>query len=121
MNIFPLYSFHLICSNSSLYFFTKFTQSKRPKIKPFLCFWSYSRTCYFNFNKWSMVNMLFRQHAASGYGFVRFVSFVSFVAKKIEATSKQGRRLRFGMLTVLTNIRSTKVLHHASCIMHHAS
>ena len=28
-----------------------------------------------------------------------------------------GRRLRFGMLTVLTNIvRSTKVLHHASCI-----
>ena len=27
-----------------------------------------------------------------------------------EATSKQGRRLRFGLLTVLTNIRSTKVL-----------
>ena len=27
-----------------------------------------------------------------------------------EATSKQGKRLRFGMLTVLTNIRSTKVL-----------
>ena len=27
-----------------------------------------------------------------------------------EATSKQGRRLRFGMLTVLTNIRSTMVL-----------
>ena len=26
-----------------------------------------------------------------------------------EATSKQGRRLRFGMLTVLTDIRSTKV------------
>ena len=26
------------------------------------------------------------------------------------ATSKQGRRLKFGMLTVLTNIRSTKVL-----------
>ena len=25
-------------------------------------------------------------------------------------------RLRFGMLSVLTNIRSTKVLHHASCI-----
>ena len=24
------------------------------------------------------------------------------------------------MLTVLTNIRSTKVLHQASCIMHHA-
>ena len=34
---------------------------------------------------------------------------------------RQGRRLRFGMLTVLTNIRSTNVLHHASCIMHHAS
>ena len=32
---------------------------------------------------------------------------------------RQSRRLRFGMLTVLTNIRSTKVLHHASCIMHH--
>ena len=27
-----------------------------------------------------------------------------------EATSKEGRRLRFGTLTVLTNIRSTKVL-----------
>ena len=27
-----------------------------------------------------------------------------------EAASKQGRRLRFGMLTELTNIRSTKVL-----------
>ena len=45
------------------------------------------------------------------------------------AISEQGRRLRFGMLTVLTNIRSTKVLkyasritHHASCVnMHHAS
>ena len=39
------------------------------------------------------------------------------------ATSKQGRRLRFGMFTVLTNIRSTKALqlHHASFIKHHAS
>ena len=27
-----------------------------------------------------------------------------------EATFKQGRRLRFGILIVLTNIRSTKVL-----------
>ena len=35
---------------------------------------------------------------------VSFVSFVSFVENKIEATSKQGRSLRFGMLTVLTNI-----------------
>ena len=25
------------------------------------------------------------------------------------------------MLAVLTNMRSTKVLHHASCIMHHAT
>ena len=29
--------------------------------------------------------------------------FVRFVKKRIKATSKQGRRLRFGMLTVLTN------------------
>ena len=27
-----------------------------------------------------------------------------------------GMRLRFGMLTVLTNIRTSKVLNHASCI-----
>ena len=33
-----------------------------------------------------------------------------FVKKKFQVTSKQGRRLKFGMLTVLTNIRSTKVL-----------
>ena len=33
------------------------------------------------------------------------------------ATSKQGKRLRFGMLTVLRNSRSTKVLHPASCMM----
>ena len=32
------------------------------------------------------------------------------VSKKFDATSKQGRRLKLGMLTVLTNIRSTKVL-----------
>ena len=50
----------------------------------------------------------------------QLVSLVSFVKKKISATSKQGRRLRFGMLIALTNIRSTKVLHHASCIKHHA-
>ena len=41
------------------------------------------------------------------------VSFVCLCPKK---NLGQGRRLRFGMLTVLTNIRSTKVLHHASCI-----
>ena len=51
-----------------------------------------------------------------------FVSFVLCVCpKKSQATYKQGRRLKFGMLTVLTNIRSTKVLHHASFIMHHRS
>ena len=46
---------------------------------------------------------------------------VSFVKKKMQATSKQSRSLSFGMLTALTNLRSTKVLHHVSCIMHHAS
>ena len=40
-----------------------------------------------------------------------------FCPKKFSATSKQGRRLCFGTLTFLTNIRSTKVLHHASCII----
>ena len=35
-----------------------------------------------------------------------------------KATSKHGKRLRFGMLTVLRNIRSTKMLHPASCMMH---
>ena len=67
---------------------------------------------------------IFRQHAASIYGFVRYITLRTFrtcVKKKIQATSKQGWRLRFGMLTILTNIRSTKVLHHASCIMHQAS
>ena len=59
----------------------------------------------------------FRQHIASIYGFFR--QSVSFVKKKNQATSKQGMRLNFGMLIALTNIRSTKVLHHASCIMHH--
>ena len=34
--------------------------------------------------------------------------------KQSKATYEQGRRVKFGMLTVLTNIRSTKVLHHAS-------
>ena len=70
-------------------------------------------------------------------------AIVSFVCQnKFQATSKQGwrqsfgmltyltnirsnsiagRMLRFNMLTALTNIRSTKVLHHASCIMHLAS
>ena len=71
-----------------------------------------------NFN--SNFFFFFRQHAASLYGFVR-QSVSQSVKKKIQATSKQARRLRFGILTVLTNIRSTKVLHHASCIMHHAS
>ena len=52
------------------------------------------------------VKPIFSQHAASKYGFVRLlVSFVCMCQK-----AKQGRRLSFGMLTVLTNIRSTKVL-----------
>ena len=68
----------------------------------------------------SIHSVIFRQHAASIYGFVRLlVCLVS--SKKNQATSKQGRRLKFSMLTALTNIRSAKVLHHASCIMHHAS
>ena len=37
------------------------------------------------------------------------------VSSKKNSGHKQGRRLRFGMLAALTNIRSTKVLHHASC------
>ena len=62
-------------------------------------------------NKGSILQ-IFRQHAASIYGFVRqFISL--FRPKKIQAISKQGRRLRFGMLSVLTNIRSTKVLWQA--------
>ena len=39
-----------------------------------------------------------------------------------EIFNKYKRSIFFGtpcMLTVLTNIRSTKVLHHASCIIHH--
>ena len=55
------------------------------------------------------VAYIFRQHAASIYGFVRDVTFVT-SKKNVNATSKQGRRLKFGMLTVLTNIRSTNVL-----------
>ena len=55
------------------------------------------------------VKPIFSQHAASKYGFVRLlVSFVC-LAKNLYATSKQGRRLSFGMLTVITNIRSTIV------------
>ena len=38
-----------------------------------------------------------------------FVCLLICLSKKFVATSKQGR-LRFGMLTVLTNVRSTKVL-----------
>ena len=37
------------------------------------------------------------------------------------ASCISGRRVRFGMLTVLTNIRSNKALYHASCFKHHAS
>ena len=69
-------------------------------------------------------------HGASIFGFVsafvtlhfvRFVDFVRFVHKIFWTPSKRVGRLRFGLLTVLSNTRSTKVLHHASCIMHQAS
>ena len=54
--------------------------------------------------------------------YMAFSVMLRFVCKKkIQTTSKEGRRLRFGILIALTNIRSTKVLHHASCIMHQAS
>ena len=87
----------------------------------------FSRPCNFSWLPWVILKLylfqlFFRQHAASIYGFVHYVCmYVCYVcvSKKFWATSKQGRRLRFGMLTVLTNIRSTKVLHHTSCIMHH--
>ena len=40
-----------------------------------------------------------------------FVSNVCLICHRcFKSTSKQGRRLRFGMLTVLTNIKSTKLL-----------
>ena len=43
--------------------------------------------------------------------------FIRCVQKKFQATSRQGRMLRYGMLTVLTNRTSTKVLwqdgHHS--------
>ena len=53
--------------------------------------------------------LIFKQHAASIYGFVRlFVCMLRYV-KKVFNTSKQGRGLRFVMLTVLTNISSTKM------------
>ena len=47
--------------------------------------------------------------AAPTFGFMP-VSFVLFVQIKMLGPSKQGRRGIFGMLTVLTNIRSTMVL-----------
>ena len=47
----------------------------------------------------------FGLHAALMYGFV--CQFV--LSKNFYATSKQGRRLRFGMLNLLTKMRSTKM------------
>ena len=54
---------------------------------------------------------IFRQYAVSIYGFVRPLVSFACLSKTNCATSSQGRRLRFGMLmlTVLTNIRSSKV------------
>ena len=58
------------------------------------------------------VILIFRQHAASIYALsISFVLFRLFVKKKFRPLlSEVGRRLKFGMLSVLTNIRSTKVL-----------
>ena len=53
--------------------------------------------------------------ACSFFSF-RLFHFICCVPKNFRLTSREGRRLKFGMLTVLTNIRSTKVLHHSSCI-----
>ena len=52
-----------------------------------------------------------RQHAVCAFGCMLRLDVMS---KKNYATFKQGRRLRFGMLIVLTNIRSTKVLQGVS-------
>ena len=54
------------------------------------------------------VILIFRQHAASIYALsISFVLFRLFVKKKFRPLlSEVGRRLKFGMLTVLTNIRS---------------
>ena len=38
------------------------------------------------------------------------VCMLRYVKNNVQATSKLGRRLRFGLLTVLINIRSTKML-----------
>ena len=55
------------------------------------------------------MNLTFKAACCLNIWLVRLL--VSFVCqKKFYDTSKQGRRLSFGMLTVLTNIRSTKVL-----------
>ena len=57
------------------------------------------------------ISLIFRQHAASIYGFVRlYVCMLHYIKKKINATSKQGRGLRFGMLTVLINVSGVMVL-----------
>ena len=54
----------------------------------------------------SWKSVLFRQHAASTMA----LGVSLFCPKRFYATSKQGRRIRCGMLTDLTNIISTKVL-----------
>ena len=57
----------------------------------------------------SRLSFFIRQHDALIYEFVRLL--VSFMCQEtFYDTSKQVRRLSFGVLTVLTNIISTKVL-----------
>ena len=67
-------------------------------------------TCYYrNITKKKILPPppIFTQPSVSIYN---FLCFVFMYVKKIYDTFKQGRRLSFGMLIVLTNIRSTKVL-----------
>ena len=69
----------------------------------FLC---YSDTRdLFAFKPWCCCTNLFL-----GSMLPQYMTLCVCVSKRLDATSNQGRRLRFGLLTLLTNIRSTKVL-----------
>ena len=76
-----------------------------------------SNLVYFRAENISFLGSMLPQFMALS---VYFVCSLSVCPKKSYATSKQGR-LIFGMLTVVTNIRLTKVLHRALCLKHHAS
>ena len=56
------------------------------------------KQCLLKIGGFCSLGIVFRQHDASKYSFV------------CQVTSKLGWRLKFGMMTVLTNIISTKVL-----------